>query len=255
MANLLISGNEIASVQLVIFDKDGTIMELYHYWSQMIGLRARFLCQELGLDQTHEDQLLYVMGVDREAGRLRPEGPVGLKKREIVLKAAVDYLNAIGQPDTQGLCAGVFEEVDRVSSAGLAQFVKPIPGAVELIDTLRLAGCKLAIATTDRSSRAALAIEHLGLKDKFDIIIGAEAVKKNKPDPEMILAILERLDVPREHSVMVGDALTDIQMGINAGVKAAIAVLTGFATHDQCQGITPYIAETIGHIEVAPTAG
>jgi phosphoglycolate phosphatase len=251
VANLLVSGREIASIQLVIFDKDGTIMELYHYWSQMIGLRARLLCRKLGLDQGHEAQLLYVMGVDRQAGRLRPEGPVGLKKREIVLQAAVDYLDSIGQPNTHDLCAKIFEEVDRVSSDDLTPFIKPIPGAIELIDSLKRSGCKLAIATTDRSSRAALAMAHLGLTDKFDIILGAEAVQETKPHPEMVWAILAEVDMPKEQCVMVGDALTDIQMGINAGLKASIAVLTGFATYDQCREITPYIAETIGHIQVA----
>lgn len=253
MANLLINQSEIASVQLAIFDKDGTIIELFHYWSKMIGLRARWICQPLGLDQSHEAALIYVMGVDRKAGRLRPEGPVGLKKREIVQQAAVDYLESIGQHDTHKLCSEVFEEVDRFSSSNLAQFIKPIPGAAELVVTLKRAGCKLAIATTDRSARAALAMEHLGLKDEFDLIIGAEAVKKGKPDPEMVLAILNQLVVSREHAVMVGDALTDILMGTNAGLKASIAVLTGFATYEECRTITPYIAESIAQIEVATT--
>jgi len=254
VANLLVNHCEIESVQLAIFDKDGTIVELYHYWSQMIGLRARWICQPLGLDRSHEAALIYAMGVDRKAGRLRPEGPVGLKKREIVMQAAVNYLNSIGLHDSHGLCSEVLEEVDRYSSANLAQFIKPIPGAVDLLVTLKRAGCKLAIATTDRSARAALVMEYLGLKDEFDVIIGAEAVKKAKPDPEMVLAILKQLSVSREHAVIVGDALTDILMGANAGLKASIAVLTGFATYEECCSITPYIAESIAQIEVATTA-
>jgi len=247
---LLIKQTKIESIQLAIFDKDGTIMELFHYWSQMIGLRAQWICQPLGLDESHAAALIYAMGVDRKAGWLRPEGPVGLKKREIVMQAAVDYLESIGQYDTHKLCSEAFEEVDRFSSSNLAQLIKPIPGAVELLVNLKQAGCKLAIATADRSARAALAMEHLGLKDKFDLIVGAEAVERAKPNPEMVFTILERLDVSKEHAVMVGDAPSDIMMGINAGLKASIAVLTGCATYEQCCAITPYVADSIAQIKV-----
>ena len=50
---------------------------------------------------------------------------------------------------------------------------------------------------------------------------------------------------------MVGDALTDVQMGINADVKASIGVLTGFATSAQLQAITPYIARDISEIHIS----
>ena len=88
MIDLLIDSKVIHDVGLVIFDKDGTLIELYHYWSQMVVLRARLICEALGLGQEHEAGLRWALGVDEKAGRLRPEGPVGLKKREVVIKAA-----------------------------------------------------------------------------------------------------------------------------------------------------------------------
>ena len=66
---------------LVIFDKDGTLIELYPYWSQMVALRARIICETLGLGTEHEPGLRWALGVDEKAGRLRQDGPVGLKKR------------------------------------------------------------------------------------------------------------------------------------------------------------------------------
>ena len=49
-----------------------------------------------------------------------PKGPVGLKKREIVIKAATDYLDGIGRRDTLRLCEQAFERADEISSATLA---------------------------------------------------------------------------------------------------------------------------------------
>jgi phosphoglycolate phosphatase-like HAD superfamily hydrolase len=66
----------------------------------------------------------------------------------------------------------------------------------------------------------------------------------------MLHLILERLGVDRSRAVMVGDALNDVQMGLNAGLKAAIGVLTGFATADQLRELTPFVARDVSEIGV-----
>ena len=75
---------------------------------------------------------------------------------------------------------------------------------------------------------------------------------RSKPDPEMLHLVLERLGVDRSRAVMVGDALNDVQMGLNAGLKAAIGVLTGFATADQLRELTPFVARDVSEIAVLP---
>ena len=64
-------------------------------------------------------------------------------------------------------------------------------------------------------------------------------VNVGKPYPEMLKAALSGLDVEPPEAVMVGDRLqTDIQMGIDAGMVAAL-VLTGEATADDVRGLAP----------------
>jgi len=250
MIDLLIESNVIRDVGLVIFDKDGTLIELYHYWSQMVALRARLICEAFGLDPGHAAGLRWALGVDEKAGRLRPEGPVGLKKREMVMKAATDYLDGIGLPDAQRLCAEAFEQADEISREKLPQLVRPIRGAAALLDSLRVHGCRIAIATVDRSERARLAMDFLGFGDKIDLVVGAEQVTRPKPNPEMIHLILSILSVDRSQAVMVGDALNDVQMGANAGLKASIGVLTGFATAEQMRTLTPFIVRDVSEVAV-----
>jgi phosphoglycolate phosphatase-like HAD superfamily hydrolase len=188
--------------------------------------------------------------VDEKAGRLRREGPVGLKKREIVLKAAMDYLEGIGYQDTLAICEHAFDRADEISINNLGQFIRPIQGAVSLVGALREHGCRVALATVDVSRRAALAMEFLGVIDTLDLIVGGEEVARSKPDPEMIHIILDRLGIGRSQAVMVGDALSDVQMGINAGLKASIGVLTGFATAEQIRTLTPFIARDVSELAV-----
>ncbi|MBI5579205.1 MAG: HAD family hydrolase [Deltaproteobacteria bacterium] len=250
MIDLSVNSDVIHDVGLVIFDKDGTLIELHHYWSQMVALRARLICEALGLGREHEAGLRWALGVDESAGCLRPGGPVGLKKREIVIKAAFDYLDGIGRADTLRLCEQAFERADEISSADLSRFIRPIRGAVSLMAALRDRGCRVALATVDVSRRARLAMEYMGVSDTLDLLVGGEEVARSKPDPEMIHIILDRLGVDRSQAVMVGDALNDVQMGANAGLKASIGVLTGFATAGQMRTLTPFIVRDVSELAV-----
>jgi|OpeIllAssembly_1097287.scaffolds.fasta_scaffold15165_1 phosphoglycolate phosphatase-like HAD superfamily hydrolase len=253
MIDLSVNSKVIHDVGLVIFDKDGTLIELYPYWSQMVALRARIICEALGLGTEHQAGLQWALGVDEKAGRLRLEGPVGLRKREIVLQAATDYLDGIGLRDTLASCEQAFDRADEISMGSLPQFIRPIRGAVSLMAALHDRGCRVALATVDVGRRARLAMDFAGVSDALDLIVGGEEVVRSKPDPEMIDIILDRLGIGRSHTVMVGDALNDVQMGINAGLKASVGVLTGFATAEQFKTLTPFIARDVSEISVRPS--
>jgi phosphoglycolate phosphatase-like HAD superfamily hydrolase len=118
---------------------------------------------------------------------------------------------------------------------------------------LREHGCRVALATVDVSRRARLAMEFIGVSDTLDLVVGGEEVVRSKPDPEMIHIILDRLGIGRSQAVMVGDALTDVQMGVNAGLKACIGVLTGFAGAEQLRALTPFIARDVSELTVQPS--
>jgi phosphoglycolate phosphatase len=250
MIDLSVNSKIIHDVGLVIFDKDGTLVELYPYCSKIVALRARIICEALGLGPEHEAGLRWALGVDEKAGRLRPEGPVGLKKREVVLKAATDYLEGVGRKNTLPLCEEAFDRVDEISSGNLNEFIKPIRGAVSLMSALHECGCSVALATVDGGQRARLVMDFIGANHTLDLIVGGEDVVRPKPDPEMIHIILDRLGIGRSQAVMVGDALSDVQMGISAGLKASIGVLTGFATAEQLQTLTPFIARDVSELAV-----
>jgi phosphoglycolate phosphatase len=252
MVALSVNSKIIHDVGLVIFDKDGTLIELYHYWSQMVALRARLIGEALGLEERHEEGMRWALGVDGKAGRLRSKGPVGLQKREIVIQAAMDYLAGIGHTDTLRVCEEAFERADEISSRDLPRFIRPLPGAVPLVRSLHAHGCRVAVATVDVSRRARLAMEFLGVGEILDLIVGGEEVSRSKPDPEMIHIILDRLGIDRTRAVMVGDALNDVQMGLNADLKASIGVLTGFATAGQMRALTSFVAQDVSQLTLLP---
>lgn len=250
MVDLQVNGRQLKGVELVIFDRDGTLIDLYHYWSQMIARRAELISQRYDLNDEHKIGLMFAMGVDAGVGRLRPEGPVGIKKREIVMQAAVDYLLSQGIVDSAAVCSEVFGAVDKWSSDMLAELIKPLAGARELVMALTGKGCRTAIATTDKLERARVSMDFLALTDKLDCIVGSDSVPRSKPAPDMIELILKELKVDRSAAIMVGDAETDILMGKNAGLKASIAVLTGISGRPHLAELTEYVVDDVSKINV-----
>lgn len=255
MVNLRVDSHLIENIDLVIFDKDGTLMDLYNYWSSMVGYRVELAKKRVGFDDDNKARIMYAMGVDCSKKRLRSEGPVGVKKREVVMAAMENSLSEIGFPINRGLSSEIFREADKMSLEHLPQIIRPVTGMNELIGALYKNKCHIAIATTDKTERAKLAAKHLGISDKVDIVVGEDMVKNYKPYPDMVDLILEKLSVDKNNAVMVGDAVTDIEMGNNAGLKASIAVLSGIASEGQFRGKTDYIVENISHINVVKQKG
>ncbi len=102
-----------------------------------------------------------------------------------------------------------------------------LDGAKEALKTLHSRGILLGVASNKfgRFSRGALV--HLGVSDYFKSVMGAGDVPRNKPFPDMIHAALEEINLPPEDVVFVGDTLTDIDAGKEAGVDV-YALPTGF---------------------------
>jgi len=249
-AQLLINDVCLSDVKLAIFDKDGTIIDVHTYWANMIKYRSRFIAETLDLDLEIENGLTDSMGVLVERMRIKPDGPVGIKKREIVLNAGVTYLISRGFPDHTALFQKAFREVDQSSLSRFDQIIRPIPYLRELFAGLRRRDCKIALATTDILDRAQKAMMHLGMMDLVDIIVGADGVKKPKPDPEIVFTICARLGLPSQKSIMVGDAESDIRAGLNAGCLAAVGVESGLTSRERLLALTPLVISDISEIIV-----
>jgi len=250
MTDIKVGREVIRDVQLVVFDKDGTLIDVHTYWVNMIKFRAELIIKKLCLGEEEKLGLMDSMGVDIGLWKIKPEGPVGIKKREIVLQAGVEYLISHGMPDQTSLFEEAFREVDKNSMKHFHTIIKPLDGLFELFEGLKKRFCFIAIATTDRTERAKLAMRHIGVENSIDFIVGADLVKKPKPATDMTDLITNKLGIPKESSVMVGDAVSDIQMGINAKFRASIGVSSGLTTAKRLLEITPYVAPSIADIYI-----
>ena len=87
----------------------------------------------------------------------------------------------------------------------------------------------LGVVTTKTAKYSIELLEHMGLMDYFDVLIGREDVINPKPDPEPIQKALLRLPSDTSDIWMVGDTCMDMHAA-NAAKVGAIGVTCGYGT-------------------------
>ncbi len=121
------------------------------------------------------------------------------------------FVNALARETGRTLNA---DEVARVQLLHMEAFrkysaqVRPLPGARDLLAYLAGAGVAHAIATSGYREGAEASVKTLGAPDIP--LITRDQVARAKPDPDLFLAAAERLHVPIERSVVVGDSIWDL---------------------------------------------
>jgi phosphoglycolate phosphatase-like HAD superfamily hydrolase len=104
--------------------------------------------------------------------------------------------------------------------------VRPLPGARELVQTLREADIPFAIATSGRMETAGPALEILGFDFSATPIVTRDQVRYAKPEPDLFLAAAERLHVGASGVTIVGDSVWDM-LAATRGRFLGIGLLSG----------------------------
>lgn len=105
-------------------------------------------------------------------------------------------------------------------------------GIPELLDGLREAGAKLAVATSKPHPMAHKVLDHYGLAPKFDYISSADESDQGDGKEKLILPVLHGTGVFPEDAVMIGDTKYDAAGARRAGVDF-LGVLYGFGTEEE----------------------
>ncbi len=87
------------------------------------------------------------------------------------------------------------------------QRVRPFPGAVETLTTLREAGTRLALVTNGTSASQRAKIDRFDLESFFDLIMIEEEFGVGKPDERVYLHALAQLNARPDETWMIGDNL------------------------------------------------
>ena len=104
---------------------------------------------------------------------------------------------------------------------------RPYPGCHDALQSLRLAGVRLACLTNKEERFARRVLEKTALAEYFDLVVGGDTLPCKKPDRATVFHVLDTLGGERSHAAHVGDSRTDVETAHNAGI-AAWAVPYGY---------------------------
>ena len=96
------------------------------------------------------------------------------------------------------------------------------PGVQSAIRSLRDAGYATAICTNKPEAPAEDLMKKLAARDLFDALVGADTLPVRKPDPRPYFEAVKRAGGSVEHSMLVGDSITDRDTARAAGVPIAL---------------------------------
>ena len=94
----------------------------------------------------------------------------------------------------------------------------------EFLERFKSLDFKMGVATNGKSTFAKKMLSHLKVDSYFDFIYGADSVAYPKPNPQMLLKILDGYGFEEDSkALMVGDSIKDIKAAKAIGITSAVA--------------------------------
>lgn len=184
-------------MQHILFDLDGTLID--HF--SAIHRSVVFAQKKLGLPQSDYATVRSTVG-----------GSVPITLRKL---CGEEYVEAAIPLFRQHFSEIMYDDV------------KTIPGSDWLLKELKARGHKLGVFTNKYETHAESILEHLGLAQYLDVIIGTRhGHGYRKPDPRFTMEALERMNCSSEETIMIGDSPYDFAAA-QAGCLRCYLVATG----------------------------
>ncbi len=203
---------QIAALQGLIFDVDGTLTENEELHRQAFNEAFRHFELDWYWDRERYADLLHTAGGRERIQRfLRslPEAPSGWR-------------------DPQQRIAALHAWKSRCyADAVRAGTLQLRPGVARLIHEARAAGMRLAIATTTSKDNVLALLESTldpTAHGWFDCIASGETVRHKKPAPDLYLRALRGLGLDARRCLALEDSRIGLQASLSAGIATVITV-------------------------------
>ncbi|MDQ1614134.1 MAG: phosphoglycolate phosphatase [Actinomycetota bacterium] len=180
------------NAQLVIFDLDGTLTDSAHG----IVSSFRHALGEIGADVPDGDLAARVVGP-----------PMHLT------------LKAMGLGDRADAAIAAYRADYTTRGWSMNSVFDGIPA---LLDDLRTAGVRLAVATSKAEPTARRIIEHFGLDGHFEVVAGASIDGARSSKADVLGHALAQLGPLPERVLMVGDRLHDVEGAAAHGIDTVV---------------------------------
>jgi phosphoglycolate phosphatase len=231
-------------IDLVVFDKDGTIIEFRAMWSGWAVALAEGLRAATG--RSVEAPLYAMLGFDSATGSVLAGGGLAATPMARLRERTRDVLMALGLAPTEAerALSVVWHAPDPVTLA------RPLADLHALFGRLHDGGRRIAVATSDDRDPTERTLTALDVADAIDAIVCADDGVEVKPAPDMVLHLCATLGVTPERTAVVGDSPADLRMARAAGVGLSIGVLTGVGARIDLAPLADAVIDSVGELRV-----
>ncbi|WP_165226701.1 HAD family hydrolase [Aquisphaera insulae] len=219
----------MGSIRGVLLDVDGTLVDSNdahaRAWEKALA--------EFGVDASYDEIRERIgKGGDKMIGELAgwsDESPEGRKlserRQEIFLK---EYLPTI----------------------------QAFPKASELLARMHDAGLKLVVATSAKDVEMQPLLLRCGADRYIEEKTSSDDAERSKPDPDIVHAALERIGLPADEVIMLGDTPFDVEAAEDAGVRTIALRSGGWGPDGLAGAIAIYddAADLLAHYDSSPLA-
>ncbi|HEU4920044.1 MAG TPA: HAD family hydrolase [Candidatus Limnocylindrales bacterium] len=229
-------------IDLVVFDKDGTLLDFEAMWGGWAAELGRRL--EAATKRPVAGDVFAAIGFDPVSEHVRPGSPLAI--------ATMGQLEEVVAAVIRRWCPNVAAARRAVETAWFEP--DPVATAVPTADLGRLFealvgdGRRIAVATTDVRAPTEATLRALGLRRFVSALACGDDGVGVKPDPAMVLAVCRALGAEPARTAVVGDTPADLAMGRSAGLGRVVGVLTGVGSREDLEPLADALLVSVGEL-------
>ena len=197
-------------IKLLIFDLDGTLVDT----AQDITDALNYCLEPFGAKKYSVEETKMVVGSG-------------------MTKLLTSLVRPLKGGDTPGAAELVIRRFIDFYSEHMMDNTRTYPHVKETLS--KLTGYKMAILSNKREGFSKKILDDLEILGYFDLVWGSDSVREKKPSPVPILDLMEKFEVSKEETAIIGDSNFDVEAGRAAGIKV-IGVTYGFRPRSYLAG-------------------
>lgn len=251
----VIFGDRPFETGLVVFDKDGTLIDFEALWVGKVMGGVERLVTALPLPEGVREEIYSTLGYEPVSNTFAPQGPIVTAAMDKIYTIVAAVLYRSGYDWLRAELLVDQHVVPGMEQAFAPDMLNPLADLRQLFADLRAAGVQIAVVTSDEHDPTQRTLEVLGLDPYVGFLAACDDEYAHKPAPDAVVAACRVLGVEAERTAVVGDTSTDLVMAKRAGVGLRVGVTSGLMTEEALEPFADVVLASVGAITVPERAG